>query len=409
MDDRLNILLLAPHPFYQDRGTPIAVNLILKVLSERGDQVHVLTYHEGKDIRYDHVTVYRISNIPFIRHIRPGFSWKKLVCDVLMFFKAIYLAFRNHYHLVHAVEESVFIALLLKGLFKLPYVYDMDSSLVQQMLDKYTALSRLAFLLNFLERLAVRNAKAVVPVCEALRGVIEPCKPEKVMILQDISLLKDGGCQTVGSLRRELDAASILLMYVGNLEPYQGIDLLLESFALILTQTDQADLVIIGGEAADIQKYRKKAEHLGIERKVHFLGPKPVEDLAGYLLEPDILVAPRIMGKNTPMKIYSYLHSGKPVLATNLPTHTQLLSSDVAMLADPSPEAFARGMFQLIEDERLRVRLGRAGQRLIEEKYTYPVFREKVNSLYNWLKSEIDQGSAIVASRVKCPMSRQLR
>jgi len=49
----MRILFLAPHPFYQDRGTPIAVNLMLQALSERGEEVDVLTYHEGRNVSYE--------------------------------------------------------------------------------------------------------------------------------------------------------------------------------------------------------------------------------------------------------------------------------------------------------------------------------------------------------------------
>ncbi len=75
----MDILLLAPHPFYQERGTPIAVDLIVRALSERGDRVDVVTYHEGRNIEQKHVTIYRIPKIPFIAEIRPGFSGKKLL------------------------------------------------------------------------------------------------------------------------------------------------------------------------------------------------------------------------------------------------------------------------------------------------------------------------------------------
>ena len=67
----MNILLLAPHPFYQDRGTPIAVNLVLKVLSERGDRIDVLTFHEGREVDYPRVRIYRIPAWPFLLNIRP--------------------------------------------------------------------------------------------------------------------------------------------------------------------------------------------------------------------------------------------------------------------------------------------------------------------------------------------------
>ena len=86
----MRILLLAPQPFYEDRGTPIAVALVLKVLSERGARVDVVTYHEGRDVDLAHVALHRIPRLPFVRGIRPGLSWKKLVCDVFVLLAALW-------------------------------------------------------------------------------------------------------------------------------------------------------------------------------------------------------------------------------------------------------------------------------------------------------------------------------
>jgi glycosyltransferase involved in cell wall biosynthesis len=183
--------------------------------------------------------------------------------------------------------------------------------------------------------------------------------------------------------------SGLLAMYVGNLESYQGIDLLLESFALVMKKTTNADLVIIGGDRKDIDKYENKARDLTIGDKVHFLGPKPLAHLAGYLSQADILVSPRLQGENTPMKLYSYLHSGIAVLATKLPTHTQVLDGGVAMLADATPEAFAEAMLYLMADPQLRTELGRAGKNLIEEQYSYASFRRKIFDLFDGLETEI--------------------
>lgn len=201
------------------------------------------------------------------------------------------------------------------------------------------------------------------------------------------------------SLRVKLEISGLLLMYVGNLEAYQGIDLLLESFALIVKKLAQVDLVIIGGENSDIQKYQKKALCLNTDRHVHFLGPKPVEHLGVYLSQADILVSPRIKGKNTPMKIYSYLDSGQAVLATALPTHTQLLDSRVAMLTEPTSEMFSEGMLRLTEDETLRRKLGMAGKKLIEERFSYASFCERLNDLFDWLQTEIEQEYNVTATK----------
>jgi hypothetical protein len=189
----LNILVLAPHPFYQDRGSPIALSMVLKVLSERGDQIDVIAYHEGEEVKYDRVTIHRTYSVPFVNYVRPGFSWKKVICDIFMFFKTMNLVLRNPYQVVHAVEESVFIALTLKWLFKIPYIYDMDSSLPQQLVERYPFLRGFLGFFNFFEGLAVRNAIAVVPVCTALADSIDRYNPKKVMILQDVSFLKGTG------------------------------------------------------------------------------------------------------------------------------------------------------------------------------------------------------------------------
>ena len=384
----LRILFLIPHPFYQDRGSPIADDMILQVLSQRGDKIDVVTYSEGTNIRYEKTKLHRTPKMPLIRNIRPGFSWKKFVCDLLMFVKVMRLVSRKRYHLVHAVEETVFIALFLKITFKIDYVYDMDSSLAQQIVEKYAWLSPLGFILNFCERLAIKNAKCVIPVCQALAKDISIYKPKKIAILPDISLLKSSEEPNSNNLKSTLNIHSLMLMYVGNLESYQGIDLLLESCTIAARKTE-FELVIIGGEATDIQKYRQKAEKLGLGRRVHFLGAKPASELGDYLSQADILMSPRIKGKNTPMKIYSYLDSGKPVLATNLLTHTQVLDDQVAMLAAPTPEAFADAIVTLGNNRSLRLKLGHSGKLLIQKQYTHAAFCQKLNHLYDWLTNEI--------------------
>ena len=106
-----------------------------------------------------------------------------------MLLKSAHLLRRKHYDVIFAVEESVFIALLWKWIFKVPYVYDMDSCLVQQMTDRYSFLRPLVSLLNVFESVAVRNAIGVAPVCAALAAIILTYKPNKIVILEDVSVL----------------------------------------------------------------------------------------------------------------------------------------------------------------------------------------------------------------------------
>jgi glycosyltransferase involved in cell wall biosynthesis len=349
----------------------------------------VLTYHLGEDVHYQDVQIHRIPKVGFIRDVVPGFSMRKMLLDVIMFIQVFSLVLKNRYQVVHAVEESVFIALILKTLFRIPYIYDMDSSLSGQMIERYPRLFRpLYFVLNYAEGLAIRQALAVVPVCDALSEEIEKFNPAKVLVLRDVSLLAPEGQSRVENLREQFNIRGPLMMYVGNLESYQGIDLLLESFAMTVKRKSDTRLVIIGGKASDIERYRVLSRALGVMEKVHFLGPKPVERLSDYLVQADILVSPRIKGKNTPMKIYSYLDSGKALLATDLPTHTQVLNEDVAVLAAPTAKMFSSGVLRLVEDDGLRQQLGKAGKQFVAERHSYVVFRENLNALYDWLAVE---------------------
>jgi len=382
----MNILLLAPHAYYVDRGTPIDVDILLRALSARGDRVDVICYAQGEDRQYPGVTIHRIKSPSWLRVDRPGFSARKVLADLYLWHKAIDMARRNDYDIVHANEEAVFIAMWLKEHFALPYVYDMDSSIAQQMVEKMPALGMAARLLNWCERQAVRGSVAAAPVCNALHDLAEQHGAPYIQTLHDISQLRDPDRAPTGELRRKLNLTGLVIMYVGNLEPYQGVDLLLEAMPIAKQQTNHFDLVIAGGSDASIAAYRAKAQSLGVADCTHFIGPWPNERLGELLAEADILTAPRIRGINTPMKIFPYMHAEKPLLVTDLITHNQVLDNSVAMLAPADPAGFAAGLIRLLEDEALRTQLGHAGRAYVERKHTFTAHQQRVDALYDYVK-----------------------
>jgi hypothetical protein len=195
----MNVLVLAPQPFYQERGTPIAVDLMVRSLSARGHTVDLLVYHEGEDVEYPGITLHRIPSLFFIKNIRPGLSAKKIVCDFFLFWKAIGLVRRNRPDIVHAVEESAFMAYVIRLFFGIPYVYDMDSSLPDQVVEKFPAFRPMQRFMRLLIKPVVTHALLVAPVCEAIAQTIRPCEPAKIVILRDVSLLEDEKRKTLAS------------------------------------------------------------------------------------------------------------------------------------------------------------------------------------------------------------------
>ena len=384
----MRILLLAPHPFYQARGTPIAVKTVLEFLSQRGDSVDVLTYAEGSDVQIHNCRVYRIPRVPGLQNIRPGFSAKKVLCDVLMIGSCLRLVRRTRYDLIHAVEESAFIAAAMRAISGVPYVYDMDSSLAEQLVDAYPALRFTFPALRRMEALAIRRSSGVLTVCAALQDVALAHDPDQLVGRVEDTTLLTGPQAGNGRSLPGADGGPVA-MYVGNLETYQGIDLLLEGFRHALAVVPAAKLIIIGGRDADIAHYRGRAQRLGIDRSVEFTGPRPIGMLPELLRQADVLVSPRLKGTNTPMKIYSYLDSGSAVLATRLRTHTQVLDDGMAYLVDPEPVAFGRGLAELMGDPELRARLASSAKAYVQREHTPEAARRKLEAFYSMMESRV--------------------
>ena len=85
------------------------------------------------------------------------------------------------------------------------------------------------------------------------------------------------------------------------------------------------------------------------------------------------------------MKIYSYLHSGRAIVATSLPTHTQVLNSAVAELAAPNADDFSKALLLLLSNKEYRHTLGAQGRSLAEAKYTRAAYSTTLNTAYNYL------------------------
>lgn len=371
----MRVLLLAPQPFYTVRGTPIAVRHLAKSLGRRGWSVDLLTYHEGQDVSLPGVRVLRIPRLPLIRRIRPGLSWKKLVCDIVMFFEAIRLARRNRYDYIHAVEESVFMAMAISRWTGIRYGYDMDSSMADQVVASHPVFRPLQFFMRRCEAAAIRAAAIVLPVCEALEARARDIGARRVVLLRDPPLFT-----RVKAASRKQNG-EVCFAYVGNLEWYQGIDLLLRGFSKLVAGGMCAMLMVVGGVEEEVEHYRSRMRSFGVPpARVQFMGPVPPELVCNVLEGADVLVSPRVQGINTPMKIYSYLSAGKPVLATDISAHTQVLTRDVALLVHPDPEDLAAGMSQLARDVSLRNKLGERAAQLVEDKYSMKAYEQAIEN-----------------------------
>src|SRR5207302_118806 len=168
-----------------------------------------------------------------------------------------------------------------------------------------------------------------------------------------------------------------VVLYTGTFEHYQGLDLLYAAMAAVLPIRPDARLVMVGGEPAQVDAARREVQALGISDAVIFTGQRPAEEIPAYLDAATLLASPRSSGTNTPLKIYQYLRSGRPIVATRLRTHTQVLEDATAFLAEPTAAAFAATILAAINAPDTAAAVGRRARELAEAKYSDEAFIAK--------------------------------
>src|SRR5262245_39685636 len=165
----MRILKIIPQAFYSPRGTPLSAYHRARELVARGHEVDIVTYAIGGVPPGLDARVYRSWGPHFSRYLPPGPSRMKIWFDLLLFINLLYRLARRRYDLLYAHEEGAFLARIAGAIFRVPYVYDMHSSLPLQITDwKFSRSRRVVNLCRWVEKVSVRGAWAVVAITPAV-------------------------------------------------------------------------------------------------------------------------------------------------------------------------------------------------------------------------------------------------
>jgi protein-L-isoaspartate O-methyltransferase len=265
---------------------------------------------------------------------------------------------------------------------RVPHLYDMHSSLPQQLSNFAFSRSRLiksVFLA--IERFMIRRSRVVIVICPSLEDTVKAIEPgaQTVLIENAPGSAEDEATpEAAAAVRRSLNLAegTPIVLYTGTFEAYQGLDLLFAAMAIVRRARPDARLVLAGGRADQVDARASRRARPASTRSTIFAGERPASEIPAYLLAADVLVSPRSRGTNTPLKIYQYLRSGKPIVATRLLTHTQVLSDETAILTEATPQAFADGILAGLDDPARPPRRPPARE-LAETKYSYEAYLER--------------------------------
>jgi glycosyltransferase involved in cell wall biosynthesis len=266
---------------------------------------------------------------------------------------------------------------------RVPHLYDMHSSLPQQLANfGFSRSSMVRRVFAAAERFMIRRSRVVIVICPSLEETVQAIEPgaRTVLIENAPGSAEERATPAEAAAVRQrlgLDASTPMVVYTGTFEAYQGFELLFASMAIVQRALPSARLVVAGGKPDQIERAKGQVRAVGADAVTIFPGERPASEIPAFLLAADALVSPRSRGTNTPLKIYQYLRSGKPIVATRLLTHTQVLSDDTAILTEATPQGFADGILAALTDGGRAASVGQRARELAETKYSYEAYLER--------------------------------
>ncbi|MEW5874627.1 MAG: glycosyltransferase family 4 protein [Candidatus Zixiibacteriota bacterium] len=257
-----------------------------------------------------------------------------------------------------------------------PFLLEINAPLIEEAArHRSLVLSPLA---RAIEDYLFRRADRIIPVSEILADYVRrTCPSARVTVipngvdLQKFELAGDGH-----AFRREWSdgkEGEFVIGFVGSLKPWHGTEILLEAFAAVAARDPRARLVLVGDgpSRGDIETMVRQRN---LSDRVTLTGAIPHDTMPDALQGMDVLTAPYppIDGFYfSPLKIYEYMASGKPIVASKIGQIESILRNDVSAILTPAGDAsaLASALLRLMDDLSTRERLGREAKRAAFEQH----------------------------------------
>lgn len=385
VNNRLKVLMIAPTPYFADRGCHVRIYEEARALRAIGHDVRIVTYHLGRDM--EDIPTSRVVNIPWYKKLTAGPSWHKLYLDLLLFFKAWQVARDFRPDILHAhLHEGAFLGAFLKKILKVPMLFDYQGSLTGEIVDHGFLKKGSLFYEIFtgLENFIHRHSDLIVVSSgqseELLRKEwsVAESKLAKIIDAVDIEFF------------RPLDAAELkeklslpqdrpIVVFTGVLNAYQGVDLLFEAISLLKKRKAGIHFLIVGFPEGP---YRKQAVASGIDDMITFTGKVPYAEMPSYLAVGDVAVSPKISTSEANQKLFNYMACSLPTVVFESKVNREILGDTGVYASFADPENFAEELEGLCSDKARMIELATKVRDEAVRKHSWASRAEDLERLY---------------------------
>ncbi len=373
----MKILMVAPTPFFSNRGCHIRILCEVRALRNRGHEVAVVTYHLGETP--DDVDVYRIPNIPWYTKREAGPSWHKPFLDILLTFRAWQVARKFKPDVLYGhLHEGTFIAHLVRTMIRrrIPLVFDVQDSLTAEL--RAHQFVREGSLLDrfFLKVERWVCAKADHLVCSS-RASAEMIRANFVSDPSLVDTMEDGvdkehfHFRNGNDLRRRLGIpeGKKLVVYSGALLKVKGIDYLFDAISITAREREDIHFLLVGYPVEDS---RERIARDGLLDRVTFTGAVPYEELPNYLKLGDLAVDPKTdLASESSAKTVFYMAAGLPVVGFDTPATRNYLGETGVYARSGSAEDLAEKILILFDSPEKAAKLGREAKERVWKRFDW--------------------------------------
>ncbi|MDD2320184.1 MAG: glycosyltransferase family 4 protein [Geobacteraceae bacterium] len=356
-DGKLRILMLAPTPFFSDRGCHVRIFEEARALIRRGHEVRLVTYHLGRDM--PGIPTCRIPPVPWYRKLAAGPSWHKPYLDILLFCKALSEVRRFRPNLIYAhLHEGALLGVFLKMIFRIPLLFDCQGSLTTEIVDHdFVRPGSLPYrLFRSIEGFVNGRADLILTSSgPAARDLIERWGVPAARVRALMDGVDTGQFQPYPGeeVRRELNLPSgvPVAVFLGVLNRYQGIDILLEVVKIFQRRGTPLHFLVMGFPH---QQYQQRAINEGISGRITFTGRIDYRDAPRLLAAGDVALSPKVSLSEANGKLFNYMACGIPVLAFDTPINREILGDAGVYARFGDAADFAARLEELVLQDGLR-------------------------------------------------------
>jgi glycosyltransferase involved in cell wall biosynthesis len=144
-----------------------------------------------------------------------------------------------------------------------------------------------------------------------------------------------------------------IVLYSGHLYEWKGVDVLIESSKLM---GESVDVYLVGGDTKELQKIGDYVSENKYDN-IKIVGHKPYSEIPFWLKASDVLVLPNTAKSEvskfytSPMKLFEYMASGRPIVASRLPSFEDVLNNENSFLVIPdNSEILAKKVNFILEN-----------------------------------------------------------